>query len=74
MVGPIGAVIATEARTIKRKYQDKAALLRSELISGAPSNVLTAVTRAQHLLDTAWGGVRTAANTTMRPSACPTAG
>ncbi len=51
----LGAVPDAETRTIKRKYQDKAALLRPELISGASSTVLTAVTRAQHLLDTAWG-------------------
>jgi hypothetical protein len=51
----LGAVPDAETRTIRRKYQDKAALLRPELISGAPSDVLTAVTRAQHLLDTAWG-------------------
>jgi curved DNA-binding protein CbpA len=51
----LGAVPDAEPRTIKRKYQDKAALLRPELISGAPSTVLTMVTRAQDLLDTAWG-------------------
>jgi DnaJ-class molecular chaperone len=51
----LGAMPDAEPRTIKRKYQGKAALLRPELISGAPSTVLTAVTRAQHLLDTAWG-------------------
>ena len=51
----LGAVPDAETRKIRRKYQDKAALLRRELISGAPWNVLTAVTRAQHILDTAWG-------------------
>jgi len=51
----LGAVPDAPTRTIKRKYQDKAALLRPELISGAPSNVLSAVTRAQHILDAAWG-------------------
>jgi DnaJ domain len=51
----LGAVPDAETRTIRRKYEDKAALLRPELISGAPSNVLTAVMRAQHILDTAWG-------------------
>lgn len=50
----LGAGPDAELRTIKRKYQDKAALLRPELISGAPSNVLAAVTRAQHILDSAW--------------------
>jgi hypothetical protein len=51
----LGAVPDAETRTIKRKYQDKATLLRPELISGAPSTVLAVVTRAQYLLDTAWG-------------------
>ena len=51
----LGAVPDAPTRTIKRKYQDKAALLRPELISGARPNVLATVTRAQHLLDTAWG-------------------
>ena len=51
----LGAVPDAQTRTIKRKYQDKVALLRPELISGARPNVLAAVTRAQHLLDTAWG-------------------
>jgi DnaJ-class molecular chaperone len=51
----LGAVPDAETRKIRRKYQDKAALLRPELISGAPSDLLRAVTRAQYLLDTAWG-------------------
>ena len=51
----LGAVPDAQTRTIRRKYQDKAALLRPELIWGAPPDVLTAVTRAQHILDTAWG-------------------
>ena len=51
----LGAVPDAETRTIRRKYQDKAALLRPELISGALPDVLTAVTRAQHILDAAWG-------------------
>ena len=50
----LGAMPDAQTRTIKRKYQDMAALLRPELISGAPSNVLAAVTQAQHILDTAW--------------------
>ena len=45
----LGAVPDAETRTIKRKYQDKAALLRPELISGAPSTVVTAVTQAQQI-------------------------
>jgi hypothetical protein len=49
----LGVMPGAEARKIKQKYDDKAALLRPELISGAPPDVLTAVTRAQELLDTA---------------------
>lgn len=50
----LGAMPDAQMRTIKRKYQDKVALLRPELISGAPSNVLAAVSRAQRILHTAW--------------------
>ena len=50
----LGVLPGAEARKIKREYDGKAALLRPELISGAPPNVLMAVTRAQELLDTAW--------------------
>ena len=50
----LGALPGAEARKLEQKYQAKAALLRPELIAGAPPNVLTAVTRAQELLDTAW--------------------
>jgi curved DNA-binding protein CbpA len=42
-----------EAPKIKQKYEEKAALLRPELIAGTSPNVLTAVTRVQELLDTA---------------------
>ena len=42
----LGVLPGAEARKIKREYDAKAALLRPELISGAPPNVLTAVTRA----------------------------
>jgi curved DNA-binding protein CbpA len=38
---------------IQGKYDSKAGLLRPELIAGAPSAVITAVSRAQQLLDTA---------------------
>src|SRR6185437_15254471 len=48
----LGVMPGAEARKIKQKYDAKAALLRPELISGAPPDVLTAVTRAQELLDT----------------------
>ena len=49
----LGVMPGAEARKIKQKYDAKAALLRPELISGAPPDMLTAVTRAQELLDTA---------------------
>ena len=38
---------------IQDKYDSKASLLRPELIAGAPSAVITAVSRAQQLLDSA---------------------
>ena len=50
----LGVLPGAEARRIKREYDAKAALLRPELISGAPLNVAAAITRAQHILDTAW--------------------
>ena len=50
----LGALPGAEARRLKAKYDAKAALIRPELISGAPPDVLTAVMRAQELLDTAW--------------------
>jgi DnaJ-class molecular chaperone len=49
----LGVLPGAEARQIRQKYDSKAVLLRPELISGAPPDVLTAVTRAQELLDTA---------------------
>jgi curved DNA-binding protein CbpA len=39
--------------TIQRAYDAKASLLRPPLISGAPSKVLTAGSRAQAILDAA---------------------
>ena len=50
----LGVLPGAEARKIKRKYEEKASLLRPELIWGAPPDVVTAVSRAQELLDTAW--------------------
>jgi hypothetical protein len=50
----LGALPGAEARKLKAKYDAKAALLRPELIWGAPPDVLTAVRRARELLDTAW--------------------
>ena len=61
MIGPgitwydvLGVLPGAEARKIKRRYEEKATLLRPELIWGAPPEVVTAVSRAQELLDTAW--------------------
>jgi DnaJ domain len=50
----LGVMPGAEARKIKRAYDDKASRLRPELISAAPPDVVTAVRRAQELLDTAW--------------------
>lgn len=50
----LGVMPGAEARKIRRKYEDKASLLRPELISGAPPSVVTAVKPAQELLDKAW--------------------
>ena len=50
----LGVMPGAEARKLKLKYDARAALLRPELVSGAPPNVLTAVMRARELLDTAW--------------------
>lgn len=50
----LGVLPGAEARKIKREYEAKSALLRPDMIAGAPSNVLKAVTRAQDMLDGAW--------------------
>lgn len=50
----LGVLPGAEARTVKQEYEAKSALLRPDMIAGAPSNVLTAVTRAQNMLDRAW--------------------
>jgi hypothetical protein len=50
----LGVLPGVETRNIRREYEAKSALLRPDMIAGAPSNVLTAITRAQDLLDTAW--------------------
>jgi hypothetical protein len=49
----LGVLPGAEARKIQREYDAKAALLGPGLISGASPNVVTAVMRAQDLLDTA---------------------
>ena len=50
----LGVMPGAEPRKIRRKYEEKAGLLRPELISGAPPNVVTAVRQAHELLDAAW--------------------
>jgi len=50
----LGVLPGASAEKIEREYDAKRSLLRPELISGAPSNVLAAVTRAEGILDRAW--------------------
>jgi curved DNA-binding protein CbpA len=50
----LGVLPGADPDKIKRKYDERASLLRPEMISGAPANVLAVVTRAQYYLDTAW--------------------
>ena len=50
----IGVLPGAEPHRIKRDYEARSGLLRPDMIAGAPSNVLTAVTRAQGLLGEAW--------------------
>jgi hypothetical protein len=49
----LGVMPGATTEEIQSTYDSKASLLRLELISGAPSAVITAVSRAQQLLDTA---------------------
>ncbi len=49
----LGVLPSVSARQIQRAYDAKTSLLRPELISGAPSNVVKAASRAQGLLDAA---------------------
>ena len=50
----LGVMPGAETRKIRQEYEAKSALLRPDMIAGAPPNVLTAITRAQDLLDRAW--------------------
>ena len=50
----LGVLPGAEARKIKREYESKSALLRPDMIAGAPPDVLEAVMRAQDMLDGAW--------------------
>jgi curved DNA-binding protein CbpA len=51
----LGVLPGASAEKIRRGYDAKVSLLRPELTSGAPSNVLRAASRARSLLDAAWG-------------------
>jgi curved DNA-binding protein CbpA len=50
----LGVLPGAAAEKIRRRYQERVALLRGEMIAGAPSNVLAGVRRAQEFLDGAW--------------------
>jgi DnaJ domain len=50
----LGVLPGADPDKIKRKYDERASLLRAEMISGAPANVLAAVNRGQYYLNTAW--------------------
>jgi hypothetical protein len=50
----LGVLPGADAEKIRRKYEERMALLRGEMISGAPSNVLIVIRRAQEFLDGAW--------------------
>jgi len=50
----LGVLPGASADTIQREYDAKTSLLRPELISGAPSTVVRAASRAQEILDAAW--------------------
>ncbi len=50
----LGVLPGAAADRIRRRYEERVALLRGEMISGAPSNVLVSVRRAQEFLDGAW--------------------
>ena len=49
----LGVLPGASPDEIQQAYDDKAGLLRPELISGAPSNVVAAVSRSQRFLDEA---------------------
>ena len=49
----LGVLASASAETIQRTYEDKMSLLRPELISGTPSNVVKAASRAREILEAA---------------------
>jgi len=50
----LGVLPGAEPAKIRREYDAKTSLLRPELISGAPSNVVQGISLAQGLLEEAW--------------------
>ena len=54
----LGVLPSVSVAKIQREYDAKASLLRPELISGAPSAVVKAASRAQGILDAAWRVLR----------------
>jgi hypothetical protein len=58
----LGVLPDASAEAIQREYEAKTSLLRPEMISGAPSTVVTAASRAQGVLDAAWRVLGDAAN------------
>jgi hypothetical protein len=50
----LGVLPGADPTKIRREYDAKTSLLRPELISGASSNVVQAISRAQGMLDEAW--------------------
>jgi hypothetical protein len=50
----LGVLPGAEPAKIRREYDAKTSLLQPELISGAPSNVVQAISRARSILDNAW--------------------
>jgi len=50
----LGVLPGASDGKIRRSYDAKVSLLRPDLISGAPTNVVRAAWRAQSLLDAAW--------------------
>ena len=58
----LGVLPSVSVSKIQREYDAKASLLRPELISGAPSAVVKAASRAQGILDAAWRVLRDPVN------------
>jgi hypothetical protein len=50
----VGALPGATTAEIRRSYEAKANVLRPELLTGTSSTVLTAASRAQGLIDSAW--------------------